>query len=329
MNPKTARKLAWAAGIGLSVATVSTAIWMPEQFLQAEFARLRWLAGADVQGKTIADHRWAYLQAGFADENSAQKPLLFLVHGYTGSKENWLSVMRELGKKYRVIAPDLPGWGESTRLENADYGVIAQKQRLAEFIQSFGETPSILVGHSMGGHISGLLAARQPQLISKLVLMSAAGVEFEQNDFARSVLKGGNPFEVKTRAQFHAQMRLVFTKPPLVPWPFDEAMVQRRRRDAAFEAKVLDSIGRGPDVIVLQSEMQKIQSPTLLLWCKDDRVIDVSSVPILQAGISGSKALILEGCGHMPMMAKPKEVANGIDQFITQPALEVTTTPLE
>ncbi len=329
MTPKTARKLAWAAGIGLSVATVSTAIWMPEQFLQAEFARLRWLAGAEVQSKTIGDHRWVYLQAGFGEENSAQKPLLFLVHGYTGSKENWLLVMRELGRKYRVIAPDLPGWGETTRLDDADYGVIAQKLRLAEFIKSFKETPNLLVGHSMGGHIAGMVAARQPEIISKLVLMSAAGVEFEQNDFARSVLQGGNPFEVKTRGEFHAQMRLVFTEPPFVPWPFDEAMVQRRRRDAAFEAKVLDSIGRGPDVIVLQSEMQKIQSPTLLLWCKDDRVIDVSSVPIFQSGITDSQALILEGCGHMPMMAKPKEVASGIDEFIMQPALDITTIPLE
>ena len=316
MNPKTARKLAWAAGIGLSVATVSTAIWMPEQLLQAEFARLRWLAGAEVQSKTIADHRWTYLQAGFTEENSSEKPLVFMVHGYTGSKENWLAVMRELGKTHRVIAPDLPGWGETTRLSDADYGVISQSARLAEFIKSFGEPKNLLVGHSMGGHISGLLAAKQPELVSKLVLMSAAGVEFEQNDFARSVLKGGNPFEVRTRDQFHAQMRLVFTEPPFVPWPFDEAMVQRRRRDAAFEAKVLDSIGRGDEVIALQAEMQKIQSPTLLLWCKDDRVIDVSSVPILLAGIAGSQALILEGCGHMPMMAKPKEVSRGIESFL-------------
>ena len=319
MKAKHARRIAWAAGIGLSVATVSTALLMPEQFLQAEFARLRWLAGAEVQSKIIAndpDYKWVYLRAGFNDENSSEKPLVFLIHGYTGSKENWLLVMRELGKKYRVIAPDLPGWGETTRLENHDYGVISQSERLARFIDSFNETPSILVGHSMGGHISGLVAAKKPELISKLVLMSAAGVEFEQNDFARSVLKGGNPFEVKTRDQFHAQMRLVFTEPPFIPWPFDEAMVQRRRKDALFEAKVLDSIGRSDEVIALQSEMQKIQSPTLLLWCKDDRVIDVSSVPVFLAGIAGSQALILEGCGHMPMMAKPKEVASGIENFL-------------
>jgi len=319
MKAKHARRIAWVAGISLSVATVSTALLMPEQLLQAEFARLRWLAGADVTSKVVAsdpDYRWVYLQAGFNDENSEHKPLLFLVHGYTGSKENWLLVMRELGKKYRVVAPDLPGWGETTRLENADYGVVAQSERLGKFIESFNEPHNILVGHSMGGHIAGLLAAKRPELISKLVLMSAAGVEFEQNDFARSVLKGGNPFEVKTRQQFHAQMRLVFTEPPFVPWPFDEAMVQRRRKDAAFEAKVLDSIGRGAEVIALQSELDKIRSPTLLLWCKDDRVIDVSSVPIFLAGISGSQALILEGCGHMPMMAKPKEVADGIEIFL-------------
>ncbi len=319
MTTKNARRLAWAAGIGLSVATIGTALWMPEQILQAEFARLRWLAGADIQSKTISDYRWVYLQAGFSDENSASKPLIFLVHGYTGSKENWLPLMRELGKKYRVVAPDLPGWGETTRIGDADYGVLAQSERLSVFMQAFGETPSILVGHSMGGHIAGLLAAKRPEVVSKLVLMSAAGVQFEENDFARSVLKGGNPFEVKTREQFHAQMNLVFSDaPPFVPWPFDEAMVQRRRKDAEFEAKVLDSIGRGSDVIALQSELGKIQAPSLLLWCKDDRVIDVSSVPIFLAGIAGSQALIVEGCGHMPMMAKPKEVADGINKFLMQ-----------
>jgi abhydrolase domain-containing protein 6 len=93
-------------------------------------------------------------------------------------------------------------------------------------------------------------------------------------------------------------------------------MVQRRRKDAAFEAKVLDSIGRGSEVIALQTELGKIRASTLLLWCKEDRVIDVSSVPIFQAGIAGSQALILEGCGHMPMMAKPKEVADGIEKFL-------------
>jgi len=131
MKAKHVRRIAWVAGIGLSVATVSTALLMPEQFLQAEFARLRWLAGADIQKKTVADHRWVYLQAGFGDENSAQKPLVFLVHGYTGSKENWLLVMRELGRKYRVVAPDLPGWGEKTRLEDADTGFGEQSERLA------------------------------------------------------------------------------------------------------------------------------------------------------------------------------------------------------
>ena len=97
----------------------------PEKVLQAEFARQRWLAGADPLDFEIAGHRWASVAAGPRDA-----PLLVLVHGFTGSKENWLPLMRELAREHRVLAVDLPGWGESDRHHDADYGPVAQAERL-------------------------------------------------------------------------------------------------------------------------------------------------------------------------------------------------------
>jgi pimeloyl-ACP methyl ester carboxylesterase len=304
-----ARRIALYATLGVVLASAGMAALMPERVLDAEFARQRWLAGASVHSRQIDDHRWTYLEAG-------RGPLIVFVHGFTGSKENWLPVMRLLAKDHHVLAPDLPGWGESERQASGDYGPSAQVERLAAFLRAQPEQPVLLVGHSMGGQIVGLLAARHPELVSRILLMSSAGVKFAENQFGREVLAGRNPFEVRTRAELHRYLGIVVTDPPFVPWPADEAMVRRRLLDVVFEQKVLDSIGRGPEALSLQTEMGRIRAPVLLLWCRDDKVIDVSAAKIFHRGLADSRTVLLAGCGHMPMMAQPDNVVEAITAFL-------------
>ncbi|HTA66120.1 MAG TPA: alpha/beta fold hydrolase [Xanthomonadaceae bacterium] len=319
--------------LGLAAATVGIAAWAPEAVLAAEFARQRLLAGAQRYAIELGGHRWSYLDAGRpraarADMRKGSalpapdKPVIVLVHGFTGSKENWLPLMREMSDTHRLIAPDLPGWGESERKAAADYGASAQVEHLARFLRALPaitgrhEPPALLVGHSMGGQVAGLLAARHPDLVDRLVLMSASGVLFDENEFGRSVLAGDNPFGVGSRAQLHRYLGIVFRQPPMVPWPFDEAMVQRRRDDAAFEQHVLDDIGRGPAAFALQEELPAIRARTLLLWGRDDRVIDPSAVAIFEAGLSDCRTSLLNECGHMPMMEHTRETAMAIKEFL-------------
>jgi pimeloyl-ACP methyl ester carboxylesterase len=259
----------------------------------------------------VGDHRWRVVEAG-------QGPLVVLVHGFTGSKENWLPLMRELAKTHRVVAPDLPGWGDSERRADADYGPLAQAERLRAFLATLGERPVLLLGHSMGGQVVGLLAARDPQVADRIGLMSAAGVRFADNDFGRAVLAGENPFEVTNRAELHRYLGIVFADPPWVPWPASAALVRQRSADVAFEQRVLDGIGRGPEALMLEQELDRIAVPVLLVWCKDDRVIDVSAAEIFHRGLRDSRTVILAGCGHMPMMAQPQNVATAIKDFVGQ-----------
>ena len=305
------RKLVIATSLGLALGAVGFAATAPERVLEAEFARQRWLAGADPLDFEVAGHRWASVAAG-----PREAPLLVLVHGFTGSKENWLPLMRELAKSHRIIAPDLPGWGESERHHDGDYGPVAQAERLAQFIRALPERPALVVGHSMGGQIVGLMSARNPGLVERISLMSSAGVRYEENAFANAVLAGENPFQVTTRAELKRYLGIVFADPPFVPWPANEALVRRRRADAGFEQRVLDGIGRGPDAFALEEEMHLIQAHTLLLWCRDDRVIDVSAAEVFARGLSRSQSVLLAGCGHMPMMAQPKQVAEAMTAFL-------------
>lgn len=308
------RKVVLAGALGLALGAIGLAAMAPEKVLQAEFARQRWLANADVRDIQAAEHRWSVLEAGDPD-----KPLLVLVHGFVGSKENWLPLMRELGKTHYIVAPDLPGWGDSERKSGADYGPVAQMQRLAAFLRTLKRKPALLVGHSMGGQIVGLLAARQPGLVERVALMSSAGVRFEENAFANAVLAGENPYQVTSRAELKRFLGIVFTDPPFVPWPADEAMVRRRRADAAFEQQVLEQIGRGPDALVLEDELDRIRAPVLLLWCRDDKVIDVSAAETFRRGLAQSTTVILSGCGHMPLMAQPRQVAEAVTGFLATP----------
>jgi pimeloyl-ACP methyl ester carboxylesterase len=305
---KSSRRTGVIVSLGLALATVGFAAAMPDSVLHAEFARQRWLAGAQVRTLQVGTQRWTYLEAG-------QGPLVVLLHGFTGAKENWLPLMRRLAKTHRVVAPDLPGWGESSREPGADYGPSAQVERIAAFLRAQGAPPALLVGHSMGGQFTGLLAARHPELVERVVLMSAAGVRFKENAFGRAVVAGENPFEVRTRDELHRYLGIVFTKAPFVPWPADEAIVRQRRANVAFEQAVLDRIGRGPEAFSLQHELGAIRAPVLLLWCRDDKVIDVSSAAIFAAGLHDSRTVLLDQCGHMPMMAKPGEVAGALERF--------------
>lgn len=311
-RPRRRRLRVVLAAVAVLLAGLLLLAWAsPETLLRAEFARQRWLAGAGLVQVQAAGHRWSVLESG----QPGSGPTVLLVHGFAGSKENWLMLMPELPKDWHVLAVDLPGWGDSERRADADYGPVAQADRLAEFIATLPAPPDLVVGHSMGGQVSGLLAARHPDTLRRLALVSAAGVTFEENGFATAVLAGDNPFVVTDRAGVHRFLELVFEYPPRVPWPFDEAMARQRQADVDFEAKVLDAIGRGPESLLLESMLPDIQAPVLLLWCDRDRVIDPSAAATYAAGLRDSRTLILTGCGHMPPMERPGEMADALVGF--------------
>ena len=286
--------------------------WRPDWALQAWFAAQRWHAGATERALDVDGARIVQLEAGPVDA-----PLVVLLHGFTGAKENWLPLMAALAGTHRVIAPDLPGWGESARVAGADYGVVAQADRVAAWLATLPRTPDLLVGHSMGGHIAALVAADAPERVPRLALLSAAGVPFEANAFGRSVLDGGHPFAVEDRATLKRYLGLVFTDPPWVPWPVDRALIARRVADRGFEEDVLARL-RGDEAFAVQPRLGRIRAPTLLLWCADDRVIDASAAASYAAGLPDSRTVLLQGCGHMPMMAAADAVAAALREQLAR-----------
>jgi pimeloyl-ACP methyl ester carboxylesterase len=224
--------------------------------------------------------------------------------------------MAGMGRDCVQFAPDLPGWGESARRDGADYGYAAQADRLAAFVDAVIGAPVDLVGHSMGGGVAAVFAARHPDKLRRLVLMDAAGVRFADTAFGQAVLDGHNPFGVADVDSLRRYLALVFERPPWVPGGVARWLVRRRIADADFEQAVLHSIGRSEDAFLPEREAHRIAASTLLLWCRGDRVVDASAADIYAAQIPGSRIALLDGNGHMPMMECRSATVAALKEFL-------------
>jgi abhydrolase domain-containing protein 6 len=312
-----------AAALAAGLVLLS-ALWLwrdPMVLVRAEFARQRLAAGLSVQQIQAGGHRWVYAER---KATRADAPTLVMLHGFTGSKENWYPLAHQLDGEYRLIIPDLPGWGASERKPDADYGFTAQSERLSAFLSTLVREPGsqlVLLGHSMGGGIAALTAADHPQQVDRLGLFDAAGVRFRDNRFGREVLAGQNPFAVYDEASLQRYLDTVFydqSAKPSIPWPASAAMIGWRKRQAAFEQRVLDRIGRSDERFLPGERATSIRQPTLLLWCRQDEVIDSSAAGLYAARIPQATLVLLDGCGHMSIMERPQEVAAAVRLLVAE-----------
>lgn len=315
----TTALVALAAGIGL---LGIAAVWRdPYRLVRAEYRRQARALRFARREVVVEGTRWAYVERTATDPAA---PTLVLLHGYTGSKENWFALARALGRRYRLVVPDLPGWGSSSREREGDYGYAAQADRLAAFLQRIGGAPVVLVGHSMGGGIAAVVAARYPQLVSHLGMMNASGIEFSGNQFGLDVVAGQNPFGVVDAASLEQYLGILFhqrnARPP-IPWPAGHAVIAHRRREGAFEQSVLDHIGRSDGRFLPAEQAPAITQPTLLLWGAQDQVIDPSAMALFGARIPQARQVLLDDCGHMSLMEYPGAVADAVRDLVEQEVL--------
>lgn len=252
------------------------------------------------------DTTWSYY------EGAKNGPVLLLVHGFSSNKNVWRTLGEDLGARFHVIIPDLPGWGESTRLAGENYDIDAQAVRLNDFLLALDLREINLVGHSMGGAIVGVFAAQRPERIARLVLISPLGLSFVENDFTRALNAGDNPFIYDDRAGVERTARLVYLDPPeMSDQEVDDAIAGNRRQRSFIESS-LAQIRPPSQWLALDPRLAQLTMPVLGIGCREDKVIDISALETLQNGLPdgrGGQAVILEGCNHLPMIERP--VATG------------------
>jgi pimeloyl-ACP methyl ester carboxylesterase len=113
---------------------------------------------------------------------------VLLLHGQPGSKASWAPLIALLAPRFRVLAPDRPGYGET---EGEAMGMAKNADVVADFLQSRGAAPATVVGHSWSGGVAILLAQRHPELVRSLVLVGAVGTPDSVNGLDRLMVVPG------------------------------------------------------------------------------------------------------------------------------------------
>jgi pimeloyl-ACP methyl ester carboxylesterase len=265
-------------------------------------------AGLAKKEVKVGDYNIVYLEGG-------KGPAILLLHGYAANKDNWPRFAAYLTKDYHVIAPDIPGHGESTQLMSSKYDVSSQIDRLHNFARAINIKEFHIAGNSMGGLFSGAYAVRYPDEIISVGLFDAAGVKsLQKSEVSKLFDKGENPLLFKDANDLPRFMSLIFVNPPKVPYPFKKTFIEKALASKEINKKIANDIS--PDLNSLEKDLPKIKAPTLILWGDKDKIIDVSSVPVFEKGLKNHQTVIIDNCGHVPMLEKPQETAIRYLDFI-------------
>ena len=277
----------------------------------------RWLlrrrGGLVPKSVTVDGRAWPYLEGG-----DPGKPLLLFVHGFAGDKDNWSMIAPYLTRDYHVIAPDLPGFGENERNPALAYDIAAQTARLKAFVDALGLERPHLCGNSMGGWIALRFALDHPGALASLVLLNNAGVKgARDSDLEKQAANEDyNPLVLANLEDADRLLAMVAHKPPRIPARlkpalYADALKYRDQLDGVFWVIATEARDHP-----LNERLGEVRVPTLIIWGRHDRLIDVSCVPVLEAGIAGSRAHIMEHVGHVPMVEDPKGTAAVLKDFL-------------
>ncbi|TGM93631.1 alpha/beta hydrolase [Leptospira levettii] len=268
---------------------------------------------SDLESKSIVvdDLVWKYT------EKPGNGETLLVVHGFGGDKDHWTRFSRHLPKNIRVIAPDLPGFGESSKPESIPYTQEAQAVRLQQFTEKLGLTEFHIAGNSMGGGISGIFAAKYPKLVKSLILFDNAGIKSPVPSEMQTIELTGkeSPLLVKDTEDFDRLLKFTFVKPPYLPSFLKSYFAEKSVANREWNGQILKQIRK--EGYFLESQLDKIQAPCLTIWGKEDKVIHYSVMDVLKKKLKSKlETVLLENMGHAPMIEDPELSAKLVQDWI-------------
>lgn len=242
-------------------------------------------------------------------------PALMMLHGLGADRRIWERAIARYADRWRVVAVDLPGHGASDKPD-----VWYTQRYFARVIRALGRVLQldniVLMGSSLGGRIALEIAATYPVWVRGLVLSAPAplvGMWWKPMGWALSVLTA----ETLVRWLMPLGIDRGFFDPTLHAATVRRAlMTEQFARDdvPAFARAVARAVGG-----VLSADApstSEIRQPTLLVWGREDRIVPLSNAEALQAVLPQARLVVVDECGHMPMLERPDAFLAATDDFV-------------
>lgn len=253
---------------------------------------------------------WHYLEGG-------RGRALVLLHGFGGSADNWDRLAPLLGPRFRLVIPDLPGFGESEPPGRLRFDIETQVDRLSKFLDALGVERCIVAGNSMGGYVATALAAREPGRVEMLWLLAPLGIRsIEPGEMLDSIDSGHSDYlPISSVKQFRKQiMPMMFSKKTWVPGPLAKVLgeraiairedMPRMLHEVRFESEPIEAMAAG------------VPQPVLVQWGDRDRVVNPAGRAVLGKVFQHAQTVVTRHCGHLPMWERPRESAGAFRDFM-------------
>ena len=248
-------------------------------------------------------------------------PVVILIHGFTASTLVWSEVLLPIaGEGFRVIAPDLMGFGFSEKPRDGEYTIDAHARMITGLMDALGIERATLVGSSYGGAIAATCALDYASRVERLVLVSAVSNDdikrrpllrlaaspvvgellsplmldlrwMVKRHLKSNTVSNAAWFDDKRVAAYHTPLRAVDTQ---------RAALRMLRRWSA------ERISR---------EAHLIKQPTLIIWGEHDAEIPLRDGEHLHREIPGSRLIVFRRCGHLPQEEYPREFTRLVAEF--------------
>jgi len=266
-----------------------------------------------------------------------EHPPLLLLHGLLVTSHSFTRLIPELAHDRRVLAPDLPGCGDSDRPPSvlcADYSPRWQAAALLELLDHLGLPQVDLVGHSWGGAIAVCLADAAPERVRRLALVDPTLMPMAipiEGRLARVPHLGAYVFKnMYRRNELRRYLGRAFSSDHLVREADVDLYWDRLARSGGREAAhaMLMQLTHTDTMAAMLPRMRAITAPTVVVWGERDAIVPHDHAEKIAATIPGAYLRWLPDCGHTPAEEQPEALAAILLEHFTAPATHAQSAAL-
>jgi len=257
------------------------------------------------------------------EEAGKGKPVV-LLHGLGGSTFAWRHIIPELARTHRVLALDLKGFGQSDKPLDDRYSAEDQAALIAAFLRERDLSGVTLIGHSFGGTVAlntALELESEPSRVSKLVVLDAPALQQDFTGEEELIRTPGLPNSVLmvTPPELLAQLLLRVVSAPgrKIPDGDVEGYAEPFRDEGTRHAFIATAKAIFDDNKPKMGERYRsIRQPTLLIWCRGDKVVPLATGRRLARQIKSARLEILSRCNHLPQDEVPDALLAKLKTFL-------------